>query len=60
MDGLTLEELIDRLTQLKEKYGADVQVDMITETDLQQVEQAVGDIAYSSSCNRIKLLPADF
>ena len=49
------------LERLYDKYGPDVEIDILTETaKFGQIEQPLGDIAYSPGENRIKLLPENF
>lgn len=58
---MTLDSLIQRLEELREKYDGTYPVDMITETAMVgQIEQEVEDIAVSPREQRVKLLPENF
>ena len=55
-----LDDLISDLTCMRERYGGDVLVDLLTDTGKIQTEQQWEEVKYSSRQNRIKLLPKDF
>jgi hypothetical protein len=56
---MRLSTLIKHLLRSWFKYG-NVEVDILTEDSTCQVEQPLGDIAYSSREKRVKLLPEGF
>jgi hypothetical protein len=52
-------KLIIYLQEMVDKHG-DCEVDLLTDTEVVQTEQPLGDVAFSSLDQRFKLLPEGF
>jgi len=66
MSQLTLDQLSERIEELKALGYGSALVDLITEVEATpesqglQVENPMGDLAYVRRDHRVKLLPVDF
>ena len=59
-ENMNLGRLITGLQNFADKYGDDLNVNILTESEHGQIEQVAGDVCYSPRLKEITIVPEGF